>query len=102
MEHGATFSVALAERAIKMYTKKGDLVLDPFLGVGSTLVAAKRLNREGIGFELYSKFADISTKLLSQKDLFSNYKQKVINADCRNLLEYVKPNTVQLMFTSPP
>jgi DNA modification methylase len=102
LEHGATFSVALAERAIKMYTKKGDLVLDPFLGVGSTLVAAKRLNREGIGFELYSKFSDISTKLLSQKDLFSNYKQKVINDDCRNLLEHVKPNTVQLMFTSPP
>jgi len=102
LEHGATFSVALAERVIKMYTKKGDLVLDPFLGVGSTLVAAKKLNREGIGIELYEKFARISNNLLSQTDLFSKYKQQVIQDDCRNLLKYVRPNSVQLMLTSPP
>lgn len=102
LEHGATFSAALAERAIKMYTNEGDLVLDIFVGVGSTLIAAKKLNREGIGLEIYKKFADISTDLISQKELFSKYEQKVINDDCRNLLEHVKPNTVQLMFTSPP
>jgi DNA modification methylase len=102
LEHGATFSVALAERAIKMYTKKGDLVLDPFLGVGSTLVAAKRLNRNGIGFELYKKFVDVATKVLDQKDLFTKSEQKIIHDDARNLLNYVKPNTVQLMVTSPP
>jgi DNA modification methylase len=102
LEHGATFSVALAERVIKMYTKEGDLVLDPFLGVGSTLVAAKKLNREGIGIELYEKFARISNNLLSQTDLFSKYKQQVIQDDCRNLLKYVRPNSVQLMLTSPP
>jgi DNA modification methylase len=102
LQHGATFSVALAERAIKMYTKKGDIVLDPFLGVGTTLVAAKRSCRQGIGFELYQKFSDISKKVLSQETLTEQITENVINADNRELLQWIKPNIVQLMFTSPP
>jgi DNA modification methylase len=102
LEHGATFSVALAERAIKMYTKEGDLVLDPFLGVGTTLVAAKNLDRRGIGIELYQKFTDIAKEVLSQQTLGEKTEQKVIQGDCRQLLQWVEPNSVQLMFTSPP
>ncbi|MEM2980555.1 MAG: DNA methyltransferase [Thermoproteota archaeon] len=102
LEHGATFSVALAERAIKIYTKKGDLVLDPFLGVGTTLVAAKNLGRRGIGIELYQKFVDIAKQVLAQQKLVENTEQIVIQGDCRDLLQWVKPDSVQLMFTSPP
>jgi len=102
LEHGATFSEALAERVIKMYSKEGDLILDPFLGVGTTLIPAKRLKRKGIGIELYGKFVSIAKKLLAQQYLTDTYEQKVIHDDCRNLLNYVKKETVQLMFTSPP
>lgn len=102
LEHGATFSVALAERVIKIYSKKGDLVLDPFLGVGTTLLAARNLGRRGIGIELYDKFVKIAKMLLSQKTLINSPEQIVICGDCRNLLEWVKPNSVQLMLTSPP
>ena len=102
LEHGATFSVALAERVIKIYTKKGDLVLDPFLGVGTTLVAARNLGRKGIGIELYEKFVKIAKQLLSQETLASTPEQTVICGDCRDLLKWVEPNSVQLMFTSPP
>jgi len=102
LEHGATFSVALAERVIKIYTRKGDLVLDPFLGTGTTLVAAKRLGRKGIGIELYEKFVNIAKKLLAQQTLIDGPEQIVICDDCRNLLKYVEPNSVQLMLTSPP
>jgi DNA modification methylase len=102
LEHGATFSVALAERVIKIYTRKGDLVLDPFLGVGTTLVAAKKLGRRGIGIELYEKFVELAKHVLSQQTLVESPEQRVIQDDCRNLLQWVEPNSVQLMFTSPP
>ncbi|MGC8556982.1 MAG: DNA methyltransferase [Fervidicoccus sp.] len=102
LEHGATFSVALAERVIKIYTKKGDLVLDPFMGVGTTLVAARNLERKSIGIELYEKFVDTAKQVLNQKTLIKTSGQKIICGDCRDLLKWVKPNSVQLMFTSPP
>ncbi len=105
IEHGATFSVALAERAIKIYSKIGDTVLDPFLGVGTTLVAAKNLGRNGYGFEVYKKFYDITKDLLSQEKLpltDFNPNIKIYNEDCRNLLRYVPEETIQLTFTSPP
>ena len=102
LEHGATFPVALAERVIKIYSKKGDLVLDPFLGVGTTLVAARNLGRRGIGIELYDKFVKIAKMLLSQKTLINSSEQIVICGDCRDLLKWVEPNSVQLMLTSPP
>lgn len=102
LEHGATFSVALAERVIKIYTKNGDLVLDPFVGVGTTLVAAKNLGRRGIGIELYEKFVKIAKQALSQKTLIEAPEQITICGDCRDLLNWVEPSSVQLMFTSPP
>jgi DNA modification methylase len=102
LKHGATFSVALAERAIKMYTKKGDLVLDPFLGVGTTLVAARNLGRKGIGMEIYEHFVNLAKEVLSQQKLTEGFEQKVILGDCRDLLKWIEPNSVQLTFTSPP
>jgi DNA modification methylase len=102
LEHGATFPVALAERVIKIYTKKGDLVLDPFVGVGTTLVATRNLGRKGIGIELYEKFVKIAKQVLSQKTLTEPSEQTIICGDCRDLLKWVEPNSVQLMFTSPP
>lgn len=105
LEHGATFSVALAERVIKIYSKVGDTILDPFLGVGTTLIAAKNLGRNGYGFEIYKKFYDIARNLLSQEKLpITNYAPdiKIYNDDCRNILKYIPEETIQLTFTSPP
>jgi len=102
LEHGATFSKALAERAIKIYTAEGDMVLDPFLGVGTTLVAAHNLKRKGIGFEIYKKFVDISRGLFSQRNLYNKSTPLIIHDDCRNMLNYLEPESVQLTFTSPP
>jgi len=102
LEHGATFSSALAERAIKMYTSPGDLVLDPFLGVGTTIIAARRLGRRGIGIELYKKFADLAEEVLRQETTDEPMEQRVICEDSRNLSKWVEPESVQLVFTSPP
>jgi len=102
LEHGATFSVALAERVIKIYTKSEDVVLDPFLGVGTTLIAARNLGRKGIGIELYEKFFKVAKQLLSQETLIETPEPIIINGDSRDLLNWVEPDSVQLMFTSPP
>jgi DNA modification methylase len=102
LEHGATFSTALAERAIKMYTNLGDLVLDPFLGVGTTIIAATRLGRRGIGIELYQKFAEIAQNVIRQEPANEPLEQRIIHGDTRNLLDWIEPQSVQLVFTSPP
>src|SRR5438309_8436244 len=49
LEHGAVYPVKLAERLIKIYSARGDTIFDPFLGIGSTLIAAQAQNRSGIG-----------------------------------------------------
>ncbi len=101
LEHGATFSQAVAERAIRMYTSKGDMVLDPFVGVGTTVTASRGLARNGIGFELYPKFVKIARDLLRQT-AFVDATAEVREGDCRELIEEVEPESVQLTFTSPP
>ncbi len=58
LTHPTIYPVAMIERIIKMSTNEGDTVLDPFVGSGTTLVAAKKLNRNGIGLELDENYKD--------------------------------------------
>ena len=102
IEHGATFPEKMINRLIKMYTKEGDLVLDPFLGTGTTLEACKNTKRNGIGIELNERFISHAKKVVDQSTLVNQLSLKVIHDDCRNLLKYVKEDSVQLMVTSPP
>lgn len=66
VKHPAPFPVELPERLIQLYTYKGDLVLDPFLGSGSTLVAAARLGRKGIGFDLDPTYVEIARQRVAE------------------------------------
>src|SRR5207245_522422 len=59
-DHEAKFPVELPRRLIKMLSAPGDLVLDPFVGSGTTAVAAIELNREYLGLELLSKYASLA------------------------------------------
>ena len=104
LEHGAVYPIKLCERLMKMYSAKGDVIFDPFLGIETTLVAAQGLNRHCIGSELNKKFADVANRwLYDVQELFgNNMHYKIVNDDCRNLLQYVRKDKVQLTITSPP
>lgn len=67
--HEAQKPVKLLEYLIRLVTKEGQVVLDPFIGVGSTAVAAKRLNRKFIGFEVSKKYCDIAKRRLSNSSI---------------------------------
>ncbi|MDM1352078.1 site-specific DNA-methyltransferase [Myroides marinus] len=72
-EHPCIFPTPMIERIIKMSTNEGDVVLDPFLGSGTTLIAAQKLNRIGLGIELDEKFNEIIDKRIlneSSPELF--------------------------------
>lgn len=58
--HPAPFPLELPKRCIKLFSFVGDLVLDPFLGSGTTLVACALLNRRGIGVEIERKYCEIA------------------------------------------
>lgn len=67
--HPAVMPVALAERCIRLSTWPGEVVLDPFAGSGTTLVAAKRLSRRGIGVERSERYCEMAALRLSQQVL---------------------------------
>lgn len=69
-EHPAPFPLELPYRLIKFYTWKDDLILDPFVGSGTTCVAAKYLSRRYIGIEISEDYCKIAKQRLAQEVLF--------------------------------
>lgn len=63
--HVAVYPVELVEYFIKGSTKEGDLVLDPFMGTGTTALAAKKLNRNWMGFEMQESYIYVAKKRIS-------------------------------------
>lgn len=70
-DHPAPFPVELARRCIRLSTFPGELVIDPFVGTGSTLLAARQLGRRAIGIELSERSCEIAARRLAQGDLFA-------------------------------
>lgn len=65
--HPAAFPVELPRRCIKMFSFIDDIVLDPFLGSGSTLIASYLNNRKGIGIDIDKEYCDIAIQRLHQE-----------------------------------
>ncbi len=65
-KHPAPFPLELAERLIRMFSFVGDVVLDPFMGTGTTLVAAAQAGRNGIGIEIEPSYVEISRQRLAE------------------------------------
>jgi DNA modification methylase len=101
--HPATFPISLATRVIELFTHKGELVLDPFAGSGTTLIAAQDTGRNSIGFDLKKEYVDLSKKRLEENtQLFSDSKQIAVCDDARKISEYLSEDSVKCIFTSPP
>jgi len=103
--HPAVFPIALPKKCIELFTHKGELVLDPFVGIGTTLIAARDLGRNAVGFDLNLSYIDFANKRLAQENmLFSaeNTKQIAICDDAINIPKYLNGETVSLCVTSPP
>ncbi len=100
--HPATFPIALATRCIELFTHRGELVLDPFVGSGTTLVAARDTGRNAVGFDLNAKYIELSRSRLAQQSLFCDTQQLAIADDARNIPRYLDEETVSLIVTSPP
>ena len=60
----APFPVKLPRQLINFLSYKGDTILDPFVGSGSTLIACKELDRKGIGVDISGEYIDIAKKRL--------------------------------------
>ncbi len=69
-DHSAAFPEALPEWFIKLFTKENDVVLDPFVGRGTTVVVAERMNRNSIGMEILSEYCEIAKKNLPRQKSF--------------------------------
>jgi DNA modification methylase len=100
--HPAVFPISLPAHFINMLTHEGELVLDPFVGIGTTLIAAQDLNRNAVGFDLKKEYVEIAKKRIAQSRLGSQTQQIAIFDDAHSIPEYLREKTVALCITSPP
>lgn len=74
--HSAAFPDELPEWFIKLFTKEKDVVLDPFMGSGTTVVVAEKMGRVGIGIEILEDYYQIASSQLNQQRLLLEPKGK--------------------------
>jgi DNA modification methylase len=103
--HPAPFSYQDVSRLIRFFTKQGDEVLDPFLGVGSTVKACALLGRPGVGIELMPTWGHLAQLRLDRElenDGDTTAEQEIIVDDVRQALPLLADCRFQLVVTSPP
>jgi len=73
--HGSHFSEEIVRRLVLIYSQKNDIVLDPFIGIGTTAIACERLNRRWIGIEISKEYCDIAVERIKQET--AQYKMEL-------------------------
>lgn len=109
LKHPALFPAALAARLIESFLPAGPhVVLDPFAGTGSTLVAATRAGKQGVGLELSDAFVATARRRLADRSLFDATDADAApaailhHASATGLLQHISCDSVDLCVTSPP
>src|SRR5436309_6037753 len=115
IRHPASFPESLVKDFVSFFTRKGELVVDPFVGTGSTLLAALETGRSGIGFEIVEKYVEISRErvkdALARNGVLEEAKKsgsswaKIVKADSAKLSKVWRENgfpPADYCITSPP
>jgi len=100
--HPATFPISMARRVIELFTHRGELVLDPFVGSGTTLVAANDCDRWAVGFDLIPRYVELSNSRIPQLGNGGASQQFAVCADARDIPNCIEAESASLIFTSPP
>ena len=101
------FIPQIPNQMIKRYTKKGDWILDAFVGCGTSLIESQRLGRHGIGIELQESVAQKARKFISSEPNKYGVISKVVTGDSsivdyKSLLQKHGQKSVQLLIMHPP
>jgi len=104
--HPAKFPETMAQEFIEFFTKRGECVLDPMAGTGSTLVAALRAGRHSYGIELNPKYAEIARQIIAEERTalgasVEGLTSNVITGDASHALDFGL-STFDFVLTSPP
>ncbi len=107
--HPAVFPIGLPKKCIQLFTHEGELVVDPFVGSGTTLVAALETNRNAVGFDMKQEYIDLSNHRVADTKLDHYFpdrekitQQIAVKAEGHDIPKFLKPETVSLFVTSPP
>ena len=98
-QHGGQKPPQLCADLIKIFTKRGQMVLDPLAGVGGTLLGAALSGRNAVGIELNQKWIDIYNKVC---DLDGLQKFHVYQGDANVELSNIEPNSIDFLLTDVP
>lgn len=98
-QHGGQKPPQLCADLIKIFTKKGQLVLDPLAGVGGTLLGAALSERKAIGIELNKKWVDIYSEVCRLENL---EEFPVIIGDANEKMKEIEGNSVDFILTDVP
>lgn len=106
LQHPAKFPESLAQDFIEFFTKKGQTVLDPMAGTGSTLIACLRSQRHGIGVELNPKYVELGRKQIEHEHdqlgvEIEPDQLRFFQGDAARLREFDLP-PINYVLTSPP
>lgn len=102
--HPAMFPIMLVKKIIRCFTTSSEkMILDPFMGSGSTLIGACLLGRKGIGCEIYPDYVELAKQRLSIYTRNESSCSFVIYPhDAKRLSDFIEPNSIDFCFTSPP
>jgi DNA modification methylase len=104
--HPAKFPETMAQEFIEFFTKRGETVLDPMAGTGSTLIAALRAGRHSCGIELNPKYAQIARQIIADERATlgacaEGLTANLITGDASHAPDFGLP-VFDYVFTSPP
>lgn len=99
-DYRGNFAPQLARNIILNYSQEEELVLDPMVGGGTTLIEARLLNRNGLGFDINQYAVELTTERLNF-EVENRAQQTVARGDVRNLA-VIGDNSIDLILTHPP